>query len=205
MTWPTVATPEVVGAPVSTGGAVITKVSVLELPGVALAPKVMLPPSFPVTVSTATPLLAARLPNPVTEPAPAVLVNVTSKLLSAPLVTVFPPASSIVAVSSLIAPEARLVVMLERVNWEAAPTVVSKTLETADVRLPSVAVRVYPVAALSSLQPPKSATPLLAPNGFVGQDRLAPTAPVPRVILNVTLLLSDVKMFPLASSTLTTG
>jgi hypothetical protein len=60
---------------------------------VAAAVIVTDPARFPVTVSVATPATAVLDPNPVTLPAPAVCAKVTLKVLSVPVVTVFPPAS----------------------------------------------------------------------------------------------------------------
>ena len=59
-------------------------------------------------VFVATPAAAVALPVPVTVPAPDCLANVTTVVLSE--VTVLPAASWIVAVSTRVAPEVRLVV-----------------------------------------------------------------------------------------------
>ena len=90
-------------------------------------------------------------------------------------------------------------------NFAADPKVIVKLLLVAAVSDPSVAVSVYPVPALSILQPAKPATPLLAANGLVVHDKVAPLVPVPLVIANVTLLLLVVITFPAASSTATVG
>ncbi len=59
-------------------------------------------------VLVATPATAVSVPRPVTVPAPEVFANVTTVVLSE--VTVLPAASLIVAVSTRVAPEVRLVV-----------------------------------------------------------------------------------------------
>ena len=66
------------------------------------------PTSWPVTVLVATPATAVSLPVPVTVPAPEALAKATTVVLSE--VTVLPAASLIVAVSTRVAPEVRLVV-----------------------------------------------------------------------------------------------
>ena len=60
---------------------------------VAVAVIVTEPATLPVTVSVATPAAAVLAPSPVTLPAPEDCVNVTLKVLSAPVVTVLPLAS----------------------------------------------------------------------------------------------------------------
>ena len=65
------------------------------------------PTSWPVMILVATPATAVALPVPVTVPAPEALANVTTVVLSE--VTVFPAASWIVAVSTRVTPEVRLV------------------------------------------------------------------------------------------------
>jgi hypothetical protein len=79
------------------------------------------PARLPVTVRVATPPLAVADPRPVTDPLPAVLLNVTLALLSAPLVTGFPAASAIVAVNVRVAPEARSAVEPDITIWVADP------------------------------------------------------------------------------------
>ena len=74
----------------------------------AVASIVTEPTSAPVIVFVATPAAAVAVPVPVTVPAPDCLPKVTTVVLSA--VTVLPAASWIVAVSTRVAPETRLVV-----------------------------------------------------------------------------------------------
>ena len=74
----------------------------------AVASIVTEPARAPVIVLVATPAAAVALPVPVTVPAPEALANATTVVLSE--VTVLPAASSIVAVRTRVAPEARLVV-----------------------------------------------------------------------------------------------
>ena len=66
------------------------------------------PARAPVIVLVATPATAVSLPVPVTVPAPEALAKATTVVLSE--VTVLPAASWIVAVSTRVAPEVRLVV-----------------------------------------------------------------------------------------------
>ena len=75
---------------------------------VAVASIVTEPTSAPVIVLVAMPLAAVAVPVPVTVPAPDCLAKVTTVVLSE--VTVLPAASWIVAVSTRVAPEVRLVV-----------------------------------------------------------------------------------------------
>ena len=77
------------------------------------------PTSAPVIVFVATPAAAVAVPVPVTVPAPDCLAKVTTVVLSA--VTVLPAASWIVAVSTRVAPEVRLVVGPLSAIWAAAP------------------------------------------------------------------------------------
>ena len=77
------------------------------------------PTSAPVIVLVATPPAAVALPVPVTVPAPEALAKATTVVLSE--VTVFPAASWIVAVSTRVAPEARLAVEPVKAIWVAAP------------------------------------------------------------------------------------
>jgi hypothetical protein len=89
-------------------------VSVLDVvrPGplrVALAARFTVPARAPVTESVAMPPLAEALPSPVTVPVPPGLAKVTLTPASAPVETVFPAASSIVAVRVSETPEARAV------------------------------------------------------------------------------------------------
>ena len=77
------------------------------------------PTRSPVIVLVATPATAVSLPVPVTVPAPEALAKATTVVLSE--VTVLPAASWIVAVSTRVAPEVRLVVAPVRAISAAAP------------------------------------------------------------------------------------
>jgi hypothetical protein len=115
----------VVNTSFDTAPAVTVKLSVLELVAlpliVALARSVTEPATLPVTVSVATPPLAATAAKPVTEPVPLVWLKVMVAVLSIPLVTVFPSASSIVAVNGRVEPDDRLAVDPDNTICEAAP------------------------------------------------------------------------------------
>ena len=74
----------------------------------AVASIVTEPTRAPVIVFVATPATAVAVPVPVTVPAPDCLAKVTTVELS--LLTVLPAASWIVAVSTRVAPDMRLVV-----------------------------------------------------------------------------------------------
>ena len=90
------------------------------------------PTSAPVMVLVATPLAAVAVPVPVTVPAPDCLAKVTTVVLSA--VTVLPAASWIVAVSTRVAPEVRLVVAPVSAIWAAAPWTTVKAPSVPVVR-----------------------------------------------------------------------
>ena len=111
----------------------------------AVASIVTEPASAPVTVFVATPATAVSLPVPVTVPAPDALAKATTVELSE--VTVLPAASWIVAVSTRVAPEVRLVVAPVRAIWAAAPW--------TTVKAPSVPV-VRPAAVASIVTEPAS-------------------------------------------------
>jgi hypothetical protein len=95
------------------GAGVMLKVSVLEFVApagaerVALARREIEPGALPVTVFVATPPTAATDPGLVTEPDPAVCEKVMDLVASAPLVTVLPATSWIVAVSVVLTPLAK--------------------------------------------------------------------------------------------------
>ena len=74
----------------------------------AVASIVTEPTRAPVIVLVATPATAVAVPAPVTVPTPDCLAKVTTVELS--LLTVLPAASWIVAVSTRVAPDMRLVV-----------------------------------------------------------------------------------------------
>src|SRR5437016_5128687 len=79
------------------------------------------PAVVPVTVSDATPATAFTEFRPVTVPLPAVFANVTLSVLSAPVVTVLPLTSWIVAVRTRVVPAVKSAVEPLRANLFAAP------------------------------------------------------------------------------------
>ena len=83
-------------------------------------------------VFVATPATAVSLPVPVTVPAPEALAKATTVVLSE--VTVLPAASLIVAVSTRVAPEVRLVVAPVRTMSAAAPWTTVKAPSVPVVR-----------------------------------------------------------------------
>ena len=86
-------------------------------------------------------------------------------------------------------------------SFAAAPTEIVNELLTAEASAPSVAVSVY-VPARSIVHPANVDTPATAALGFAVQVNAAPAGVV---IARVTLLVSVVTVFPLASWTVTTG
>ena len=104
----------------------------------------------------ATPATAVSLPVPVTVPAPEALAKATTVVLSE--VTVLPAASWIVAVSTRVAPEVRLVVAPVSEIWAAAPW--------TTVKAPSVPV-VRPAEVASIVTEPTSA-PVIVLRGDAG-------------------------------------
>ena len=122
------------------------------------------PASWPVIVLVATPATAVSLPVPVTVPAPEALAKATTVLLSE--VTVLPAASWIVAVSTRVAPEVRLVVAPVRAIWVAAPW--------TTVKAPSVPV-VSPAEVASIVTEPTS-SPVIV---LVATPATAVSLPVP--------------------------
>ena len=95
------------------------------------------PTRAPVIVLVATPATAVSVPVPVTVPVPDALVKATTVVLSE--VTVLPAASLIVAVSTRVAPEVRLVVAPVRVMSAAAPWTTVKAPSVPVVRPAEVA------------------------------------------------------------------
>src|SRR6266446_4851120 len=79
------------------------------------------PGAFPVIVSVATPADAVADPRPVTVPVPALLANVTLRELSAPVVTVLPLTSWIVAVRTRVVPAVKSAVEPLTASLFAAP------------------------------------------------------------------------------------
>ena len=88
-------------------------------------------------VLVATPLAAVAVPVPVTVPAPDCLAKLTTVVLSE--VTVLPAASWIVAVSTRVAPEVRLVVAPRERDLAAAPWTTVKAPSVPVVSPPAVA------------------------------------------------------------------
>ena len=142
-------------------------------------------------VLVATPLAAVALPVPVTVPAPDCLAKVTTVVLSE--VTVLPAASWIVAVSTRVAPEVRLVVAPVSAIWVAAPW--------TTVKAPSVPV-VRPAAVASIVTEPTSAPVIV----LVATPLAAVAVPVPVTVPApdclaklTTVVLSEVTVLPAAS------
>ena len=96
--------------------------------------------------------------------------------------------------------EGSLVMMM----MEAASGDTSKDELTAEVRLTLDAVRLYPVPALSIRKSVKVAIPFTAATVDV-PAKVAPTAPVPEVMLTVTELVAEVTVFPSRSLITTIG
>ena len=88
-------------------------------------------------VFVATPAAAVDAPVPLTVPAPDCLAKSTTVVLSE--VTVLPAASWIVAVSTRVAPEVRLVVAPVSEIWAAAPWTTVKAPRVPVVRPAAVA------------------------------------------------------------------
>ena len=142
-------------------------------------------------VLVATPLAAVAVPVPVTVPAPDCLAKVTTVVLSE--VTVLPAASWIVAVSTRVAPEVRLVVEPVSEIWVAAPW--------TTVKEPSVPV-VRP-AAVASMTTGPTRTPVIV---LVATPPAAVAVPVPLTVPApealaklTTVVLSEVTVLPAAS------
>src|SRR6266446_7306465 len=110
-------------APITTLNVIGLPVPATNAPAdpVAEAVIVMEPGAFPVIVSVATPAEAVADPRPVIVPVPAVFANVTLSVLSAPVVTVLPLTSSIVAVRTRVMPAVKSTVEPLRANLFAAP------------------------------------------------------------------------------------
>ena len=157
----------------------------------AVASMTTAPTSWPVIVLVATPLAAVAVPVPVTVPAPDCLPKVTTVVLSP--VTVLPAASRIVAVSTRVAPEVRLVTAPVSEICVAAPWTTVKEPSVPVVRPPAVASMTtaptsWPVIVLV-------ATPLAAVAVPVPV-----TVPAPDCLAKVTtVVLSEVTVLPAAS------
>ena len=79
---------------------------------------------------------------------------------------------------------------------EAGPTVMLMALLVAAVKVPSVALIVYPVPARLMEQPAKVATPAVALSGFDVHDDAAPLVPVPEVMASVMAEVLEVTTSP---------
>jgi hypothetical protein len=146
---------------------VTVKVSVFEtvVPGPLRADEARIvtdPATLPVTVFVATPDAAADVPVPEREPDPVVCAKVTVTEASAPVVTVFPPASSIAAVTTRVEPDANGDVDPVSTICEAGPIVTLNVVESADARDESVARILYPIPAVLIEQPLNANTPLVS-------------------------------------------
>ena len=158
----------------------------------ALASRLTLPASSPVTVFVATPPETVSAPaSPVTVPAPETCANVTTVELS--LAIVLPAASWTVAVSSRVEPETRSVVAEVSPIWLAAPW--------TTVKAPRVPV-VSPAAVASIVTGPARAPVIvLVATPLVAVALPVPvTVPAPEALANVTtVVLSPVATLPAAS------
>jgi len=150
-----------------------------------------------VTVSVAMPALAATAVSPVTVPVPEDFANVIESVLSVPDVTVFPAASSIVAVSTRVVPDARLPVDPLSTIFDAVPNV------TVNVRLFEVTALPPYVPVPSTVTEPARAPvtiSLAMPPETVTVAKPV-TVPGPAVAPKVTVSeLSPVAMLPEVSS-----
>ncbi len=155
--------------------------------------RLTVPASAPVTVLVATPELAVAFPVPVTLPRPPSCAKLTTVELS--VVTTFPAASVIVAVSTRVAPEARFAVEPLSAMSVAAPGVTVKAPRVPVVRPLAVACMVTEPAT-----PPVTvfvATPFEAVS-----DPVPVTLPAPEAWPNETTVeLSEVTVLPAASCT----
>ena len=142
-------------------------------------------------VLVATPATAVSLPVPVTVPAPEALAKATTVELSE--VTVLPAASWIVAVSTRVAPEVRLVVAPVSAIWAAAPW--------TTVKAPRVPV-VRPAAVASIVTEPTRAPVivLVATPATAVSLPVPVTVPAPEALAKATTVeLSEVTVLPAAS------
>ena len=157
----------------------------------AVASIVTGPTRAPVIVLVATPAEAVALPVPLTVPRPDVLAKATRVEPSE--VTVFPAASWIVAVSSRVAPEARLAVEPVSASCVAAPWTTVKAPRVPVVRPMAVASIVTepartPVTVLVAMPPEAVALPVPL------------TVPTPAALAKATAVeLSEVTVLPAAS------
>ena len=133
----------------------------------AVASMTTAPTRTPVIVLVATPLAAVAVPVPLTVPAPDCLAKLTTVVLSA--VTVLPAASWIVAVSTRVAPEVRLVTRRVSEICVAAPWTTVKEPSVPVVRPPAVA----------SMTTAPTSTPVIV---FVATPFVTVAVPVPLTV-----------------------
>ena len=138
-------------------------------------------------------------------PGPEAIVNA---MPCVSVVTVLPPASSIVSVGwvTKAPPPMALAGSVVKAMWLAGPVATVKGVLVALDRCPSVAVSLYPVPAVLMVQPTNVKTPFFSPVD-VHPDRVPgpPLVGVPETIPMVTVELSHATGSPAASSTVTTG
>ena len=156
----------------------------------AVASIVTVPARTPVIVFVATPLEAVALPAPLTVPAPEAFAKEMTVVLSE--VTVLPAASSIVAVRTRVAPEARSAVEPVRTMSAAAPCATANAsvpvVRPADVASSVIGPASAPVIVLVATPPDTVALPVPV------------TVPTPDCFANaITVVLSEVTVLPPAS------
>jgi hypothetical protein len=151
---------------------------------VAEARRVTEPAAFPVTVSVATPPLAATVTSPVTDPAPVVWLKVTLSAASGPLVIVLPAASWIVAVNWRVVAEGSGVVVPVRAIWDGVPKVTVKSSVFVEV----VGTALSVPAALSETVPARLPVTVSVATPAEAAMAASPlTLPLPLAWLNVKL------------------
>src|SRR2546425_3423549 len=169
---------------------------------VALAVRVYAVPTLSMLAAenVATPATAATGPPPDSVPPPA-LVPMASVTLPVNPVAVLPFASRAVTstAGAMLAPATVLVGCTVNTSVPALPAVMLKP-ELIPVRLPLLAVRVYPVPVLSIDSPGNVATPPDAAWVAV-PDKTPPDGLVP--MASVTLPVKPVAVFPFASRAVT--
>ena len=176
---------------VATPGTTLKAPSVPVVSPEAVASIATEPAKAPVIVLVATPLAAVAVPVPLTVPVPEACAKAITVVLSE--VTVLPAASSIVAVSIRVAPEARSAVEPVRMMSAAAPCTTSNA--------PSVPVE--RPAAVASIVTGPARTPVIV---FVATPLEAVALPLPLMVpipdclaKAITVVLSEVTMLPAAS------
>jgi hypothetical protein len=157
------------------------------------------PAAFPVTVVLATPATAETVPRPLTDPGPVVWLKAMPSVLSAPVLTVFPAASSIVAINTRVLPDGRLAVDPESTICVAPPTVTVKS-SVLEVALPPLTV---PLAWRLTVPAPLPVTTIVATPPAAVAEPVPVTDPLPPAWLKVTaavLSAPAVTVFPAESS-----